>query len=311
MNALHKAKGHPCFDESAHHRVGRMHIPVAPACNIKCRYCYREVGSSDNRPGVAYKIMKSHEVVQAVESAIVDNEAIKVIGVAGPGDALANKATFISLSLIQERYPELKKCISTNGLLLPQKVDELLQVGVSTISVTLSAIDPAIGREFYQRARFKGRTYYQDAFDVISEQQLKGIELAAKKGMVVKINTVLVPELNQGHIEDIAREVKRLGAALMNIMPLKPIAGMSGFRAPTCLDLEEARYFAEKHLEQFRACKQCRADAIGIPGLAGNIDLNSHGNAGLGHGGHGQNGGGAKEGCGEPLSEMFAVPLYH
>lgn len=297
-----KAKGHPCFDESAHNKVGRMHIPVAPACNIKCRYCYREVGSSDNRPGVTYKILKPAEALEAVERVVEQDKTIQVIGVAGPGDALANQATFKSLKLIHEKFPELKKCISTNGLLLPEKVDELVEVGVSTISVTLNAIDPSVGREFYRRVYYKGQNYYENAFDVLSIQQLAGVELAAKKGLVVKINTVLVPELNRHHIEDVAREMKALGASLMNIMPLKPIAEMSSYKAPTCVDLEDARYRAEKHIEVFRLCKQCRADAVGIPGL--DNPAGEHG-----HGGHGQPG---KGGCGsEPLGEMFMIPLYH
>ena len=34
-------RGHPCFDEQAHERVGRVHLPVAPRCNIQCFFCER------------------------------------------------------------------------------------------------------------------------------------------------------------------------------------------------------------------------------------------------------------------------------
>ncbi|MDT3428316.1 MoaA/NifB/PqqE/SkfB family radical SAM enzyme, partial [Paenibacillus forsythiae] len=30
---------HPCYSEEAHRFFARMHIPVAPACNIQCNYC--------------------------------------------------------------------------------------------------------------------------------------------------------------------------------------------------------------------------------------------------------------------------------
>ena len=36
--------------------------------------------------------------------------------------------------------------------------------------------------------------------------------------------------------------------------------------APNCEQLDRARTQAEKHLEVFRHCKHCRADACGIPG---------------------------------------------
>lgn len=303
MSQLMAAKGHPCFDEKAHNRVGRMHIPVAPACNIKCRYCYRDIGSSDNRPGVAYKILNPMEALEAVERVVSEDKSIHVIGVAGPGDALANETTFESLRLIHNEFPELKKCISTNGLLLAEKVDALISVGVSTISVTVNAVEPEVGRAFYKSAYLNGTIYREKAFDALSARQLLGIKIAARKGLVVKVNTVLVPEINGNHIEDIAVEMKKLGASLMNIMPLKPIAEMSSYRAPTCFDIEKARNSAEKHILQFRACKQCRADAVGIPGLEGVSGEHGHG----GHGNHG---------LGDPsnptLSEIFTgVPLYH
>jgi nitrogen fixation protein NifB len=292
-------KGHPCFDESAHNTVGRMHIPVAPKCNIQCRYCHRQVGSSENRPGVAYKILKPVEALKAVEETVERDPSIWVIGVAGPGDALANEATFNSLSLINKKFPDLIKCVSTNGLCLEERVDDLVAVGVSTISVTLNAVDPSIGREFYKRVNLDGRNYYENAFDVLSVRQLSGIEYAVKKGLVVKVNTVLVPELNLDHIEEIAKTIKSVGVSLMNIMALLPIGDMSGYRAPTCIDLEEARSKAGKHIEQFRACKQCRADAVGIPGRSGQFHTHNHGNE-------------QDFGKGKTLSDIFTgVPLYH
>jgi nitrogen fixation protein NifB len=237
--------------------------------------------------------------LEAVAKTVKSDPSIRVIGVAGPGDALANEATFNSLALIHKQFPDLIKCVSTNGLCLEERVDDLLSVGVSTISVTLNAVDPTVGREFYRRVNLNGRNYFEDAFDVLSIRQLSGIEYAAKKGLVVKVNTVLVPELNLEHIEEVASTIKFMGASLMNIMALLPIGEMSGFRAPTCLDLEEARSKAERHIEQFRACKQCRADAVGIPGRAGQFHVHSHGNP-------------ASHGPGKTLSDIFTgVPMYH
>lgn len=264
-----------------------MHIPVAPACNIKCRYCRRELGGTANRPGVAGTILKPLEALDAVEQVVSEDPAVEVIGVAGPGDALANDSTFEALELIHGRFPWLKKCISTNGLRLPQRVDDLIRVGVTALTVTVNAFDPAVGRSFYEKVRLNGRTYREHAFDVLSERQLEGIELAGRKGLAVKVNTVLVPALNGGHIEDIARTVRELGAVLMNVMPLKPIGDMSEYPAPNCFELEEARFRAEKFIEQFRLCRQCRSDAVGVPGQEGEAGRFS-------------------------LGESFsAVPLYH
>ena len=37
-----KVKNHPCYSEEAHHHYARMHVAVAPACNIQCNYCNRK-----------------------------------------------------------------------------------------------------------------------------------------------------------------------------------------------------------------------------------------------------------------------------
>ena len=48
-----KVKNHPCYSEEAHHHFARMHVAVAPACNIQCNYCNRKYDcSNESRPGV-------------------------------------------------------------------------------------------------------------------------------------------------------------------------------------------------------------------------------------------------------------------
>jgi nitrogen fixation protein NifB len=38
-------KNHPCFNDSSRHTFGRLHLPVAPKCNIQCNYCSRKFDS--------------------------------------------------------------------------------------------------------------------------------------------------------------------------------------------------------------------------------------------------------------------------
>jgi len=102
---------HPCFDERAHRVVGRLHLPVAPRCNIKCAYCERKVGCvNERRPGVSTTIISPSEVVTYVERALAFEPRIEVVGIAGPGDALANEETFLALAEVKKHFPELKIC---------------------------------------------------------------------------------------------------------------------------------------------------------------------------------------------------------
>ena len=82
----------------------------------------------------------------------------------------------------------------------------------------------------------------------------------------MKVNTVLVPEINGDHIETIAKTVSEAGAKIYNIIPLIPQHELSEVRAPGCPEIDAARTKALKYIDVFRHCKHCRADAVGVPG---------------------------------------------
>jgi len=261
--------GHPCFDRKAHGSRARIHLPVAPRCNVVCAYCERVVGaeaSGVSRPGVAAALMRSDEVAAAVDAARRAFPTLAVVGVAGPGDPLANDDTFAAFRVVRDSHPDLRLCVSTNGLVLVERLEELRECGVSSVSVTVNAVAASVGRVFYRQARLRGRTYRGDAFDVLSYQQLRGIQAAARAGLTVKVNTVLVPGVNDGHIPEVAALTRRLGATVMNIIPLLPASGAPSWRPPTGEELAAARVEAEGIIPQFNLCKQCRADACGVPG---------------------------------------------
>jgi nitrogen fixation protein NifB len=264
----HLTAAHPCFGEKAHFKVARIHLPVAPACNIQCNYCIRSINKCEQRPGVAACISTPEGALERLEKELKASPNLRVVGIAGPGDSLANPATFKVLRAIRERHPELVTCISTNGLLAEEKADELKELGVSTVTMTINAMDPEVGAKIYDHVAYRGKVYRGvDAAKLLIEKQLKGVEALAEREIVVKVNTVLIPEINTEEVVKVAKEAAKRGACLMNIIPLIPIHKFSEARGPTCAELEGARVAAEKYIPQFRLCRQCRADACGVPGM--------------------------------------------
>lgn len=260
--------GHPCFNPDATLYHGRVHLPVAPKCNIKCKYCDRKTGCvNENRPGVTTKVMDPYEAILYAKKMLKREPRISVIGIAGPGDPLYNDETFLTFKLISLEFKDMIKCLSTNGLLLSDKLPLLINCGVNTITVTINAIDPNIGKEIYDYAIYKDNTYRGiDAAKLLIEKQLEGIEAACDNGLLVKVNTVLIPGINDKHIDDIAKKIKELGVAIMNIMPLIPQAEFSHLKAPKCNELEKVRLQNSKIISQMYHCRQCRADAAGLLG---------------------------------------------
>ena len=261
-------KQHPCFSHEAHFKYGRIHLPVALKCNIQCRYCVRSINSVEDRPGVTEKILSPLEAIEILRDAVKQDFPLRVVAVAGPGEPLANQETFEVLKMAKEEFPHLIRCLATNGLALPEKVKVLEEIGISTLTVTVNAIDPEIGSKIYEYVRVYGSRYTgKEAAKILIDRQKVGVKEAVSRGMVVKINTVLIPDINAGHLTEVAKVYKQLGANIMNIMPLIPVGKFSHMRPPTREELGAAQAACAVYIEQFRLCQQCRADACGIPAI--------------------------------------------
>jgi nitrogen fixation protein NifB len=262
---MRKIQEHPCFSEKACHTFGRCHVPVAPKCNIQCNYCIRDFDCvNESRPGVTTKVLNPDEAMDLIKKALDKYEYIKVIGIAGPGEPLANEETFETLRRLHEQYPNVIKCLSTNGLLLPDKIDLLQKYDVGNITVTLNAIDPEIGAKIYQFVNYEGKHYTGiEGAKILLSQQLKGIEEAVKRHMIVKINTVYIPGINDKHIPEIAKKVAEMGVYTFNVIPLIAQYKFANITPPTMEMKRKMQDECTKYVKQMRHCQRCRADAIG------------------------------------------------
>lgn len=256
---------HPCF--SSFPCTGRIHLPLAERCNISCNFCKRSINPIEERPGVTSSILKIEEAFELIDKAINENAELKVLGVAGPGDPLADDQALHFFELAKEKYPSMIRCMSTNGLLLPEKMEGILRAGIQTLTITINSINPETQAKICEKVVYHNQTYREiEGAKLLINNQLEGLEQATKAGIVVKVNTVLIPQINDNEIEDIAKAIQMRGAFRYNIIPLIPQGKFSDMKEPTCEEIDYARCTAEKHIEVFRHCAHCRADAIGIPG---------------------------------------------
>ena len=266
---------HPCFSKEAHHKFARIHLPVAPACNIQCRYCIRKYDcANESRPGITSKVMSPSEALDRVRVLIDRNDNISVIGIAGPGDPLANDSTFETLNMIHREFPEIILCISTNGLLLPDRLDDLIKAGVRSITITINAVMPEVAEKIYSWAYYKGKKYLgRDAAELIVKNQARGLRNVIDAGLIVKVNTVYIPGINDAEIPLIAWLAGSKGADLMNIMPLIPQAEFEHLQRPSMEMINSMREECIKYIPQMTHCRQCRADAFGILGEDKDMEL--------------------------------------
>ena len=270
-----KIAEHPCYSAEAHHYFARMHVAVAPACNIQCHYCNRKYDcANESRPGVVSERLDPERAVAKVLAVAAEMPQLSVVGIAGPGDALANpKATFETFEGIAAALPDIKLCLSTNGLALPDHVDAIKKLDISHVTVTLNAIDPDIAAKIYpwvsfERKRWTGRA----AAEILLARQREGIAALVAAGVLVKINSVLIPGVNDDHLVEVNAEVRRWGVFLHNIMPLisDPAHGthfgLTGQRGPTPSELKTLQDRLGGDAALMKHCRQCRADAVGMLG---------------------------------------------
>jgi len=278
-NIKDRIEKHPCYCAEAHFKYARIHLPVAPKCNIQCNYCNRKYDcSNESRPGITSKLLTPEDALERLEN--VDNEIsnLSVVGIAGPGDPLANaKKTFETLKMAKEYKPELKLCLSTNGLLLEEHIDEIINLNIEHITVTVNTINPETALKIYNWFMIDGKRYKDlGGAKIFIKRQREGIKKLVQNDIIVKINTVLIPEINSSEISDISFTIKKLGVFIHNILPLisKPeygtVFGMNNVREPSHDELDKARNDSASQMGGFsfvmRHCKQCRADAIGMLG---------------------------------------------
>lgn len=268
---------HPCFGGD-HNKAGRIHLPVAPGCNIKCGFCERKFDCvNESRPGITSRVLTPEQAVARVQ--LVNNHMnrqkgpqLKVVGIAGPGDPLANPKTFETFKRVGQAFPDMTLCMSTNGLRLPEMLDQILAANITSLTVTINALTPETGAKVYEWIHYGGKKITgTKGAAILLEKQLEGVRLASQAGLMVKINHVYIPEVNDHETLDLAIKARELGATIMNIMPIIPIGLFKNVNPPSALTMELIRNQAELILSQARHCKQCRADAAGVVGQ--DIDL--------------------------------------
>ncbi len=152
---------HPCFNAKVKGQFGRVHLPVAPKCNILCNYCNRKFDCvNESRPGVTSAVLAPTQAITYLERVLEAEPRITVAGIAGPGDPFANpQETMETLRLIRQRFPELLLCLASNGLGLAPYLDELAELQVSHVTITVNTVDPEIGAKIYSWVRDGKKIY--------------------------------------------------------------------------------------------------------------------------------------------------------
>ena len=264
---------HPCFNDKIRHTFGRVHLPVAPRCNIQCKFCNRKFDCiNESRPGVTSGVLTPAQAMVYLGSVFKQKNNISVVGLAGPGDPFANPAeTMETLQRVRDSYPEMLLCVATNGLNIGPYIDELARIQVSHVTITVNALDPIISEKIYAWVRYDKRVYSPaEGVKLLLNRQMEAIRRLKEKGIVVKINSIIIPGINDKHIPAVAQKMAEMKVDILNCVPYYPNQGAAfeNIPEPSGEMIAHIRTEAGKFIPQMHHCTRCRADAVGLLGEA-------------------------------------------
>ena len=174
-----------------------------------------------------------------------------------------------SIRLIKEEFPDKIFCLSSNGLNILPYVDEIAKLNVTHVTLTINSFRLETLAKIYTWVRFEKKVYRgMEAAKIMLQQQTDSLKALVAAGMVVKVNSVIIPGVNDTEIEEVAEIVAGLGASTMNCIPLIPTEGsaMEGLEKPSGELVRNIIRSIHKFIKPMTHCARCRADAAGMLG---------------------------------------------
>ena len=181
--------------------IDYMRVSVTDRCNLRCRYCMPK----DIELLPMEEILSFEEILEIIhQAASLGIRKIKITG----GEPLVRKNCTGLIAKIRETEGIEKVTLTTNGILLPEYIEDLKAAGIDGINISLDTL---------RKDRFQEITGF-DALD----QVLAGIDASLNAGIRTKINTVLQKGVNDGEWQDLMLLAKDrpLDVRFIEMMPI-------------------------------------------------------------------------------------------
>jgi cyclic pyranopterin phosphate synthase len=183
-------------------RLGRplrdLRISVTDRCNFRCVYCMpKEVFGRDYRFLDRRELLTFEEIERLAR--VFAGQGIEKIRLTG-GEPLVRRDVERLVDRLA-RIRGLDLTLTTNGSLLPQKAQALVDAGLKRVTVSLDSLDDDVFRAM-------------NDVDFPVSRVLEGIDAAAAAGLPVKVNMVVKRSLNEDSVLDMARAFRGTGHVL-------------------------------------------------------------------------------------------------
>jgi cyclic pyranopterin phosphate synthase len=238
-----------------------LRVSVTSRCNFRCIYCMPPEGI-ERRPHEA--ILRFEEILRLCR--ILAGLGIRRIRITG-GEPLTRKGIVPFMRSIK-RVPGVEQVtLTTNGVLLEEYLDDLAAVPLSGINVSLDSLNPETFRRLTRCTLTGDRAAGAASPAVI----LKTLGRARSLGIPVKVNCVVLRNINDGELADIAALAEKTVDAVRFIerMPI----GCAGELEPALGG--EVRSILERRFPVLRPVAERLGNGpagyFAVPGFSGRI----------------------------------------
>ena len=171
---------------------GRIHnylrISVTEKCNFRCTYCMPEEGVE-----LSKNVLERDEISKLVRI-FIQMLGVNKIRITG-GEPTVRKDLEGIISDIRS-YPEIETIgITSNGALLPRKLEGYAQAGLDTVNISLDSLIPAKNRMITRREN-------------TTEKAIKAVDKAVELGLKTKLNVVAMRGFNEDELLDFVTFIK-------------------------------------------------------------------------------------------------------
>ena len=198
-------------------KIEYVRISLTDRCNLRCRYCM-----PDGVPKLAHEDILTYEEFLRL-AALFAQCGIDTVRITG-GEPLVRRGVE-QLTAGLKAIPGIRRvALTTNGVLLAQKLPALLAAGLDSVNISLDTLHPETFR------RITGK-------DELAAVQ-NGIRAALASGIPVKLNCVPQPGVNEGELESLAAFAQEhpLQVRFIEMMPIGFGAGLPGLSGPELLE---------------------------------------------------------------------------
>lgn len=160
--------------------INYLRVSVTQRCNFRCQYCMPEK-PFEWTPKES--LLSYEEMFEFIKIAI--DEGINKIRITG-GEPLVRADVDKFIAMIFEYKSDIDIALTTNGFLLSKYAKRLKEAGLKRVNISLDSLE-------------KETFWYLTKKDAL-QNVLDGIEAAIDEGLVVKLNSVVMKDINEHEI---------------------------------------------------------------------------------------------------------------